>query len=97
MGVEVRLLRRAPRNYGRWNAGGKGNRGAVAVLKNEEAQRRFGISSDEIAELEAAADAYDEGVWPRGRITRVDKLSPRDEGEKPEHVPLSPQCVESVQ
>ena len=43
----------------------------MTVVGNDELQKRFGLSSGDIAELESAADAYDAGVWPRGRVSRI--------------------------
>ena len=38
------------------------------MLSDNDAKAEFGLSEAELAEMEASADSYDEGVWPEGRV-----------------------------
>ncbi len=39
------------------------------MVSNEKLKREYGLSDAELVDLEASADAYDEGVWPEGVVS----------------------------
>lgn len=47
----------------------------MAVVSNSELMEKFGLTEEEVNELEAAADACDRGEWPKGRVTRIGRPS----------------------
>lgn len=55
----------------------------MAVLTNKEVSERFGLSDDQIKDLEAQADEFDAGEWPRGKITRIGRPKSTEEPTKP--------------
>lgn len=51
-------------------------------VTNEEAIREYGLTAEEIKELEERADAYDRGEWPEDAVfTRVGRPSLDGEGD----------------
>ena len=61
----------------------------MAVVTNEELVRDYGISQDEVARLEAEADAYDSGEWPAGEVRHVGRPSTGAEETRPVTVRLT--------
>ena len=62
------------------------------MITNSELKEKYGISEEEIYELEKSADAYDESKWPKGDIhvmgrpflygTRMKSITYRDTEEE---------------
>ena len=47
----------------------------MPVVSNSGLVKHFGLSAEEVAELEAAADACDRGEWPKGRVSKIGRPS----------------------
>lgn len=39
------------------------------AISNEKLKEAYSISEKELREMEASADAYDQGEWPEGKVT----------------------------
>jgi len=53
------------------------------MITKEELKSRYGATDAEVAELQESAQAYESGVWPSGKITRVGRPGIADEEAKP--------------
>ena len=68
----------------------------MATVTNEELVETYGISAEEVAELESQADAFDAGEWPEGKVTRVGRPKSIPGQTRPITVRLSVDTVEEV-
>ena len=55
----------------------------------KELKSQYGVSSKELADLEASAQTYEKGEWPSGKISRVGRPSIATDEAKPITVRLS--------
>ena len=66
------------------------------MVSNEELMQKYGMSAEEIQQLENEADAFDEGVWPKGKITRVGRPKSAEEETRPITFRLAASKAEEV-
>lgn len=46
------------------------------AVSNKELNEAYGVSEEELHEMEASADAYDRGEWPEGAVTLMGRFYP---------------------
>lgn len=69
----------------------------MTVLTNKELIDYYGMKPNEIAALEAQADAFDKGEWPRGKVTRIGRPPTGAEPTRPLTIRLRESKVNAVE